>query len=73
MGGETQAARQLISSAMAQADADPHMDRDSMGRAIINAVIEHYFSYRKLSDIQQELQYTIDNLDADDFVITRGC
>ncbi len=73
MSGETQTAKQLVADAMAQAAADPHLDQDTMGRALINAVIEQYLGYRKLGDVKQELQFTIDNLDADEFVITRGC
>jgi hypothetical protein len=73
MSGASQVAKKLVADSMAQAAADPHLDQDSMGRAIITAVIEHYLQYRKLGDVKQELQFTIDNLDEDEFVITRGC
>ena len=73
MSGENQFAHQLVADAMEQASNNPHFDQDTLGRAIIAAVLRHYASYRKISDIKQELEFTIDNLDADEFVITRGC
>jgi len=73
MSGENQVAKKLVTDAMTEAGNNPQHDQDSMGRAIIAAVIEHYKSYRKIDDISQELQFTIDNLDEDEFVITRGC
>lgn len=69
MSGEVQHAKQLIAGAM----DDSRFDRDTMGRAIINAVIERYQEYRGAADIASELQFIIDNLDEDEFVITRGC
>jgi len=39
----------------------------------MNAIIKQYSQYRKKSDIVSKLQYTVDNLDEDEFVITRGC
>ena len=44
-----------------------------MGRALISSVIEEFAAYRSTRDIAAELQYLIDNLDEDTFVITRGC
>lgn len=73
MSGETQVAKQLVSDAMAQAKTNPQFDQDTLGRALIAAVIEHYLQYRKPDDVKQELQFTIDNLDEDEFVVTRGC
>ncbi len=73
MPGEAPYAKELVAKAMEEAEAQASFDRDSMGRALIMAVIQQYGEYRPLSDIRQELQFTIDNLDEDEFVITRGC
>lgn len=73
MTSEVSYAKQLVADAMQHADNENTFDKDSMGRAIINAVIEEYSQYRKVSDITSELQYIVDNLDEDEFVITRGC
>ncbi|MEX1034298.1 MAG: hypothetical protein WDZ30_13115 [Cellvibrionaceae bacterium] len=69
MAGEVDLARQLVEQAMGHAE----FDKDSMGRALINAVIEQYRQYRTADDIASELRFIIDNLDEDEFVITRGC
>jgi hypothetical protein len=44
-----------------------------MGRALISAVLVEFATYRSPSDIAAELQYMLDNLDEDFFVVTRGC
>lgn len=72
MTSEASYAKQLVADAMQHADNQNSFDKDSLGRAIINAVIEQYSQYRKTSDIASELQYTVDNLNEDEFVITRG-
>lgn len=69
MSGEVQEAKRLVAEAM----ASDSFDKDTMGRAIINAVIERYSEYRSAADIASELQFVIDNLDEEEFVITRGC
>jgi len=66
-------ARQLVEQAMKEADQNPAFDRDMMGRAILNAVIAAFAEYRKPDDVASELRYLADNLDEDEFVITRGC
>lgn len=69
MSGEVQEATRLVTEAM----TSDSFDKDTMGRAIINAVIQRYGEYRGAADIASELQFIIDNLDEDEFVITRGC
>ncbi len=49
------------------------MDVDAMGRALVQAVIEHYLSYRDIGDVRRELEYLVESLDDDDPVVTRGC
>jgi hypothetical protein len=73
MAGEASYAQQLVTNAMNHADSEPALSKDAMGRAIINAVLSEYRQYRTVADIASELRYIIDNLDEDEFVITRGC
>jgi hypothetical protein len=73
MSGEARIARELVRNALRAAEQDPKLDKDGMGRALISAVLAEYGSYRSIADITAELQYLIDNLDEDTFVITRGC
>lgn len=69
MANEVQQAKEAVEKLMNNTD----VDKDSAGRAIINAVIEQYRTYRSAEDIASELRYLADNLDEDEFVITRGC
>ena len=73
MSGEAEIARELVRKAMTAADQDPRQDKDAMGRALLSAVLAELATYRPASDISAELQYLLDNLDEDTFVITRGC
>ena len=73
MSGETPFAQELVTQAMTAAHDDPQRDRDSMGRALIHAVLAEFARYRTAEDVANELRYLADNLDEDDFVITRGC
>ena len=73
MSGETQVAAELVAQAMGAADKDPSQDKDSMGRALISAVLAEFARYRTTNDIANALQYLADNLDEDDPVVTRGC
>lgn len=73
MSGEFSYAKQLVADAMQKADNDAHLDRDIMGRAIMHAVVEFFQTYRSKEDIASEMQYLIENINEDEFVITRGC
>lgn len=73
MSGEASIAREFVRNALRAAELDPTLDKDGMGRALISAVLSEFATYRSSDDIAAELQYLIDNLDEDTFVITRGC
>jgi hypothetical protein len=73
MVGEVSFAQKIVTDAMAHAGNEPALSKDAMGRAIINAVLDEYRQYRTTADIASELQYIVDNIDEDEFVITRGC
>jgi hypothetical protein len=64
MPGEVKEAKRLVAKAM----TNEAFDKDTMGRAIINAVIERYGEYRSSADVASELQFIIDNLGEDEFV-----
>ena len=73
MSGESTHARALVMQALDEAQSRPDMDSDAMGRAIIQAVVDQYLSYRSVKDVMQELQYMTESLDDDNPVVTRGC
>jgi hypothetical protein len=73
MSGEAEIARELVRKVMTAAEQDPKQDKDAMGRALLAALLAELATFRPASDIAAELQYLMDNLDEDTFVITRGC
>lgn len=73
MAGEFSYARDVVDAAFAAAGARPDMSPDAMGRALIQAVIDHYRQYRTSGDVSNELTYLAESLDDDEPVITRGC
>lgn len=73
MSGESTKAKAVINQALEEADSSASMDKDAMGRALIQAVVEQYRGYRSAKDIAQELEYLAESLDDDDPVVTRGC
>lgn len=73
MSGESQVAERLVAQALAAAAEDPKQDAAAMGRALIVAVLEAQLRDRPLTDVVDEVQFLLDNLDGDDLVVTRGC
>lgn len=73
MSGESSYAKTVVAQALAEAQARSEMDTDAMGRAIIQAVVERYLSYRSSADVARELEYLVESIDDDDPVVTRGC
>ena len=73
MSGEFNYASRIVEEAMEEARARPQFSEDSMGRALVGAVLAYYGTYRKPADIANELQFLIDTLPDDEIVVTRGC
>ncbi len=73
MSGESNFAGTIVNQAFTDAEARPDMDVDAMGRALIQAVVTRYLTYRSVADVSQELSYLVESLDDDDPVVTRGC
>lgn len=73
MSGESHFASTIVNQAFTDVEARPDMDVDAMGRALIQAVVARYLTYRSVADVSQELSYLVESLDDDDPVVTRGC
>lgn len=73
MAGEFGYAQGVVDAAFAVAGERSDMSPDAMGRALIQAVVDHYRQYRTSADVSHELSYLADSLDDDEPVITRGC
>lgn len=73
MSGESSYAKTVVAQTLQEARTRPTMDADAMGRALIQAVVEQYLTYRDSADVARELEYLVESLQDDDPVITRGC
>jgi hypothetical protein len=73
MSGETTIAKEMIAGAMAQAEQDPGMSEDSMAHAILSAILTTLCASRSRRDIDNYIEFELDNQDDSDTVITRGC
>lgn len=73
MSGESKYAREVVAGALAEAADRTDMDQDAMGRAIIQAVVSRYLTYRSADNVGRELEFLIESLNDDDPVVTRGC
>ncbi len=72
MSGESSYAKTVVAQTLEEARTRPSMDGDAMGRALIQAVVEQYLTYRDSADVARELEYLVESLQDDDPVITRG-
>ncbi len=73
MSGESSYAKTVVAQILEEARTQPTMDLDAMGRALIQAVVEQYLTYRDSADVARELEYLVESLNDDDPVVTRGC
>ncbi len=73
MSGESSYARTVVAQTLEEARKRPTTDADAMGRALIQAVVEQYLTYRDHADVARELEYLVESLQDDAPVVTRGC
>ncbi len=73
MAGEFRIAQQQITEAMETADAESNMSRDAMGRALLTELLTQLSSHHAPEALRAMIDYQIENLGNDSFVVTRGC
>lgn len=73
MSGESKYAKAVVAQSLEEARTRSTMDADAMGRALIQAVVEQYLTYRDHADVARELEYLVESLQDDEPVVTRGC
>lgn len=73
MAGEYDVARELIGQAFEQAEKDRAMSTDTMATALLGTLLKRLLSERSPADVASLIDYQIESLGADEFVITRGC
>lgn len=73
MAGEFRIAQNAISEAMETAEAENGMSTDAMGRALLTELLQNLSKHNDPKTLRDLVDYQLENLSADAFVITRGC
>jgi hypothetical protein len=73
MAGEFRVAQQQITDAMETADAEGAMSRDAMGRALLTELLTQLSQEHSPQTLKDLIDYQLENLGNDSFVVTRGC
>jgi hypothetical protein len=73
MAGEFKIAQRCINEAMETADAENSMTQEAMGRALLTELLTALTQHNTPEAIQDMIEYQLENLASDSFVVTRGC
>ncbi len=73
MAGEFKVAQQSIGDAMEKASTEKSMGEDAMGRALLAELLQTLSKQHSSAELKEMIDYQLDNLSADSFVVTRGC
>ena len=73
MAGEFRIAQNAINEAMETAEAENGMSTEAMGRALLTELLQHLSKQHSPDTLRDLVDYQLENLSADAFVITRGC
>ena len=73
MSGENTRAKELVMTAISEAEDSSSMDSDSMALAILSQVLRVLSETRSRQDLESYIDYDLDNMVESDMVITRGC
>ncbi len=71
VSGENTRAKQLIKQAITEAEASTSMCSDSVALAILSQVLTVLSETRSRKDLEQYIEYDLDNMIESDMVITR--
>lgn len=73
MAGEYDVARACIAQALDKAAADRGMSEEAMCNALLGTLIAHMAKGRTRKDLMSFIEFQVDSVGEDEFVITRGC
>lgn len=73
MAGEFKIAQQSIRDAMEAASTESNMSQDAMGRALLAELLQTLSQQSSSAELKDMIEYQLDNLASDSFVVTRGC
>jgi len=73
MAGEFRIAQRHVGEAMETAEAESSMTQDAMGRALLTELLATLSKHSTPEAIRDMIDYQLENLGSDSFVVTRGC
>ena len=73
MSGENGCAKALVSESIEKAELSSSMSADSMALAMLSQLLQVLSETRSRKDIENYIEYDLDNMVESDMVITRGC
>lgn len=73
MSGEYTKAAQIVEAALEDATASPSMSPEALSSAMLGILLQKQSSQQSKADILSFVQFQLDNLEEDEFVVTRGC
>lgn len=73
MAGEFRIAQDCIAEAINTAEAENSMSGEAMGRALLTELLTTLSQEHSAASIKEMVDYQLENLTSDEFVVTRGC
>jgi hypothetical protein len=73
MSGENTRAKELEAQAISEAETSSSMSSDSMALAILSQALKLLSETISRKDLENYIDYDLDNMVESDMVITRGC
>lgn len=73
MAGEYDVARKCIAEALDAAEQDRGMSPPSMADALLATLLGHMQKSRTRKDLMSFIEFQLESIGEDEFVITRGC
>lgn len=73
MAGEFRIAQHYIAEAIESAKAENSMSEEAMGRALLTELLAVLSQQHTPTGLKEMIEYQLENLSSDEFVVTRGC
>ncbi len=73
MAGENKIAQSLVQGALQAADKDNAMSREILLIELLTAALKQLAAYNSREQLESMIDFRLDNIDENEFVITRGC
>lgn len=73
MAGEYAIAKEIVTDALAQAQERSDMDTESLTNALLTTLLGTMMQNHSRPDLERFVEYALDSLDEDEFLVTRGC